>query len=62
MSTNTCAHEQNPELAGSLWTTGEDYMKFLENLYYHQILPAEVIDWLYCLVYGFVWHVYMTLC
>jgi len=34
--------DQNPELAGSLWTTGEDYMKFLESLYFHRALPAEV--------------------
>lgn len=43
---------QNPELAGSLWTTGEDYMKFLESLYYHRILPAEVcgLVWLMSIV------------
>ena len=35
--------DQNPELAGSLWTTGADYLKFLEALYYHRVLPAEII-------------------
>ena len=25
-------HGINPELAGSLWTTGEDYNKFLEEV------------------------------
>lgn len=42
MSSSYYDMDQNPELAGSLWTTGEDYMKFLESLYYHRILPAEV--------------------
>ncbi|EWM29584.1 Beta-lactamase/transpeptidase-like protein [Nannochloropsis gaditana] len=34
---------QNPELAGSLWTTGEDYNKFLESMYLHRVLPAEIV-------------------
>lgn len=34
---------QNPELAGSLWTTGEDYDKFLEAMYFHRGLPLALV-------------------
>lgn len=47
MSSSYYDMDQNPELAGSLWTTGEDYMEFLRKLYYHEILPAEVCGWVF---------------